>query len=167
MRKKIRTRRGLKKLIPSLRQSGKRIVFTNGCFDILHIGHIRYLERARRLGDILVVGINSDASVRTIKGKQRPIVPERERAEVIAALESADYVTIFDEPDPAELIRAIKPDVIVKGADWAPERIVGREIVEGRGGKTVTIPLVPGASTSSLIERIVKVSQGRKTPARE
>ena len=146
------------RLVPLLRQAqaqGKRIVFTNGCFDLMHIGHTRYLQAAKALGDVLVVGVNSDASVRSLnKAPDRPIVSEAQRAEVVAALGCVDYVILFDEPDPQGLIAALQPDVLVKGGDWAVERIVGREIVEARGGVVRTIPLVPGVSTTSLIERI-------------
>lgn len=137
------------------RQAGACIVFTNGCFDLLHVGHTRYLQAARGLGDVLVVGVNTDRSVRGLqKGSARPIVPESQRAEVIAALGCVDYVVLFDEPDPYALIRAVQPDVLVKGGDWMPEQIVGREIVEGRGGRVLAIPLVPGVSTTALVEKI-------------
>jgi D-beta-D-heptose 7-phosphate kinase/D-beta-D-heptose 1-phosphate adenosyltransferase len=142
-------------LLQSHRQAGKRIVFTNGCFDLMHIGHTRYLQAAKALGDVLVVGVNSDASVRSLnKAPDRPIVSEAQRVEVIAALGSVDYVILFDEPDPQSLIASLQPDVLVKGGDWAVERIVGCEIVEARGGVVRTIPLVPGVSTTALIERI-------------
>ena len=133
---------------------GDRIVFTNGCFDLLHIGHTRYLHEARKLGDCLVVGLNSDASVRAIKPDGRPIVPQAQRAEVLAALACVDHVVIFDEPDPQNLIALIQPDILVKGGDWPIDRIVGREIVQARGGRVVTIPLVPDVSTTSLVRRI-------------
>jgi D-beta-D-heptose 7-phosphate kinase/D-beta-D-heptose 1-phosphate adenosyltransferase len=146
------------RLVPLLRQAqaqGKRIVFTNGCFDLMHIGHTRYLRAAKALGDLLVVGVNSDESVRSLnKAPDRPIVSETQRAEVVAALSCVDFVILFNEPDPHSLIAALQPDVLVKGGDWAVERIVGREIVEARGGVVRTIPLVPGVSTTSLIERI-------------
>ena len=145
-------------LLPKLSQErakGKRIVFTNGCFDLMHIGHTRYLQAAKALGDVLVVGVNSDASVRTLdKAPDRPIVPEAQRAEVLAALNCVDYVIIFDESDPLQLITAVQPDVLVKGGDWTIDRIVGREIVEARGGVVKTIPLVPGLSTTGLLQRI-------------
>lgn len=137
------------------RAKGKRIVFTNGCFDLMHVGHTRYLQAARSLGDVLVVGVNSDASIRTLdKAPDRPIVPEAQRAEVLAALDCVDYVVIFDESDPLQLITAVQPDVLVKGGDWVIDRIVGREIVEARGGVVKTVPLVPGLSTSGLLQRI-------------
>jgi D-beta-D-heptose 7-phosphate kinase/D-beta-D-heptose 1-phosphate adenosyltransferase len=132
----------------------ERLVFTNGCFDLLHIGHTRYLQEARKLGDCLIVGINSDASVRAIKPDGRPIVPQAQRAEVLAALACVDHVVIFDEPDPRNLIAAVQPDVLVKGGDWPIDQIVGREIVQARGGTVVTIPLVPDVSTTTLVQRI-------------
>jgi D-glycero-beta-D-manno-heptose 1-phosphate adenylyltransferase len=146
--------------IARARAEGQRIVFTNGCFDLMHVGHTRYLEQAKSLGDVLVVGVNSDASVRSLdKAPDRPIIPEAERAEIVAALRCVDYVVIFPEPDPGRLIAAIEPDVLVKGGDWAVEQIVGRDLVEARGGLVRTIPLVPGMSTTALLQRI------RSTPA--
>lgn len=137
------------------RAKGKRIVFTNGCFDLMHIGHTRYLQAAKALGEVLVVGVNSDTSVRTLdKASDRPIVPEAQRAEVLAALGCVDFVVIFEESDPLQLITAVQPDVLVKGGDWTMDRIVGREIVEARGGVVKTIPLVPGLSTTGLLQRI-------------
>jgi D-glycero-beta-D-manno-heptose 1-phosphate adenylyltransferase len=133
---------------------GKRVVFTNGVFDLLHPGHIRYLHDARALGDLLIVAINSDRSVRANKGPDRPINPEHERAEVLLALASIDAVTIFDEPTPYDVINRIQPDVLVKGEDWGPDAIVGRDIVERRGGKVVRVALEPGLSTTELIRRI-------------
>ncbi len=142
------------------RSKGNRIVFTNGCFDLMHIGHTRYLEAARALGDVLVVGVNSDASVRRLnKAPDRPIVPDAQRAEVLAALSCVDFVTVFDESDPLQLITAVQPDVLVKGGDWAVDRIVGREIVEARGGLVKTIPLVPGMSTTGLLQRIRSITK--------
>ena len=152
---KVMTKKQLAPLLQQTRAQKKRIVFTNGCFDLMHIGHTRYLQAARALGDVLVVGVNSDTSVRSLnKAPDRPIVSEAQRAEVVAALGCVDYVILFDEPDPQGLIAALQPDVLVKGGDWAVERIVGREIVEARGGVVRTIPLVPGVSTTSLIQRI-------------
>jgi len=137
------------------RRDGNRIVFTNGCFDLMHIGHTRYLEAARALGDLLVVGVNSDASVRNLnKAPDRPIVPDAQRAEVLAALGCVDFVTIFDESDPLQLITAIQPDILVKGGDWPIDRIVGRDVVAARGGEIKTIPLVAGMSTTGLLQRI-------------
>jgi len=136
------------------KDNGRRVVFTNGCFDLLHPGHVRLLEQARALGDLLVVGVNSDRSVRGLKGEGRPLLPEGERAELLAALAAVDAVTIFDEPTPRELIAALLPDVLVKGGDWSPDEIVGRAEVEGAGGRVVTIPYIEGYSTCALIARI-------------
>jgi D-glycero-beta-D-manno-heptose 1-phosphate adenylyltransferase len=135
-------------------RNGRRIVFTNGCFDLLHPGHIRSLEQARELGDALVIGLNSDASVRQLKGEGRPVIAERERAEILAALESVDAVVIFDAPTPRELIAALLPDVLVKGGDWPGDQIVGREEVEAAGGRVVSIPVVPGYSTTAILRKI-------------
>ena len=132
----------------------RRVVFTNGCFDLLHPGHIRCLEQARALGDLLIVAINSDASVRRMKGAERPVMPEGERAEVLAALAAVDYVTVFEEDTPREIIARLVPDVLVKGGDWGPDQIVGRAEVETAGGRVVSIPLEQGYSTTSLLERI-------------
>jgi D-beta-D-heptose 7-phosphate kinase/D-beta-D-heptose 1-phosphate adenosyltransferase len=137
------------------RAAGECIVFTNGCFDLLHAGHVRYLTAARAEGDLLVVGLNSDASVKRIKAPGRPVVPENQRAEVLSALACVDYVILFDEPDPGNLIRQIAPDVLVKGADWSEDRIIGADAVKARGGKVVRVPLVPEVSTSALIRRII------------
>jgi len=145
-------------LIPVLeraRRDKQRIVFTNGCFDLMHIGHTRYLQAAKALGDILVVGVNSDASAKSLnKAPDRPIVGEAHRAEVLAALASVDYVVIFPEPDPLNLITALQPDVLVKGADWAADAIVGSDVVEARGGRVVRIPLAAGYSTSAILARL-------------
>ena len=137
-----------------LREEGKRLVFTNGCFDILHVGHVRYLRRARELGDALLVAINSDRSVRELKGAGRPVMNEDERAELIAALATVDYVTIFDDISPRALIAEVLPDVLVKGGDYKPDEIHGREEVEAAGGRVLSLPFIEGASTSSVIERI-------------
>ena len=145
-------------LVNDLRASGKTIVFTNGVFDLLHIGHLRYLEEARRLGDALLVGVNSDRSVRLLKGSGRPITAEEERAEVLAALTCVDGVVIFDEETPRDLIQAIQPDVLVKGSDWAEDAIVGRDIVEARGGRVVRVAIQPGYSTTRIVEKIKKLS---------
>jgi rfaE bifunctional protein nucleotidyltransferase chain/domain len=139
-------------LVDELKQSGKRVVFTNGCFDLLHPGHTRYLSEARALGDALIVAVNSDRSVRALKGPERPIFPEHERAEILAALRSVDYVTIFDELTPQTIIARMLPQVLVKGGDWGLDKIVGRADVEAAGGKVVAIPITPGFSTSSLIQ---------------
>jgi rfaE bifunctional protein nucleotidyltransferase chain/domain len=155
MHTKITTRQELASRLDERRRQGHRIVFTNGCFDLMHIGHIRYLQAARNLGDVLVVGVNSDESVRALnKGTDRPIVPDTQRAEVLAALACVDYVVIFSEPDPGALIATLQPDILVKGGDWPVDRIVGRETVEARGGRVQTIPLVPGVSTTTLVQRI-------------
>jgi len=137
-----------------LRAQGRRLVFTNGCFDILHVGHVRYLKSARELGDALVVAINSDRSVRELKGPGRPVMNQSERAEILAALNSVDYVTIFEEASPRHLIATILPDVLVKGGDYQLEEIHGREEVEAAGGSVISLPFVDGASTSNIIERI-------------
>ncbi len=155
MHSKLITRDKLASLLAEHRRQQQAIVFTNGCFDLMHIGHTRYLQAARDLGEVLVVGVNSDASVRTLnKGSDRPIVPEAQRAEILAALACVDYVVIFTEPDPGPLIAALQPDVLVKGGDWPADRIVGRDTVEARGGRVQTIPLVPGVSTTALVQRI-------------
>ena len=133
---------------------GGKVVFTNGVFDLLHPGHIRYLRDARRLGDVLIVGLNSDRSVRANKGPERPITPEAERAEILGALDCVDAVAIFDEETPADIIRRIQPDVLVKGADWGPDNIIGRDTVEARGGRVVRMDLSPGFSTTELIRRV-------------
>ena len=138
-----------------LRRSSRRLVFTNGCFDLLHAGHVRYLSQARALGDALVIGLNSDRSVAALKGEGRPIVPEAERAEVLAALACVDYIFIFDDLTPQNVIDAIVPDVLVKGADWGISDIVGRQTVENAGGTVRNIPIVEGTSTSSIIKRVL------------
>ena len=141
-------------LIDRLRAAAKTVVFTNGVFDLLHVGHLRYLQQARALGDALIVGLNSDDSVRQVKGAGRPITPEGERAEILEALACVDGVVVFGEATPHDLIAALQPDVLVKGADWAADAIVGRDIVEGRGGRVVRVPIEPGHSTTALVERI-------------
>jgi rfaE bifunctional protein nucleotidyltransferase chain/domain len=138
------------------RADGRRIVFTNGVFDLLHPGHLRYLQAARAYGDVLIVGLNSDTSVRRNKGKGRPITPEAERAEVLLALECVDAVSIFDEETPDDIIRRVQPDVLVKGADWPVDQIVGRDTVEARGGVVIRLPVEEGYSTSAIIERVRK-----------
>lgn len=156
MKQKIKERKELLGIIKDLKAKGKRIVFTNGCFDLLHIGHVRYLEEAKAMGDVLVVAVNSDTSVRKLKGPKRPILPEEERAEILSGLGCVDYVTLFHEIDPLELITSVRPDVLVKGGDWTKEQIVGREAVERSGGEVFIIPFVKKASTSKLIETILK-----------
>ena len=136
------------------KRNGKRVVFTNGCFDLLHPGHIRSLEQARELGDILVVGLNSDASVRRLKGDGRPVLPQQERAEILAALEAVDAVVIFDAPTPQEVVAGLLPDVLVKGGDWPGDQIVGRKEVEAAGGRVVSVPVVQGYSTTAILRKI-------------
>jgi D-beta-D-heptose 7-phosphate kinase/D-beta-D-heptose 1-phosphate adenosyltransferase len=136
------------------RSRGRRIVFTNGVFDLLHPGHVRYLQRARSLGDRLIVGLNADVSVRRNKGPARPITPENERAEILSALECVDAVVIFDQDTPADIVRLVQPDILVKGADWPADQIVGRDTVEARGGKVVLVPVEQGHSTSAIVQRI-------------
>ena len=152
--KKILTRDDLRDERARLRGAGKSLVFTNGVFDILHIGHVRYLEQARALGDALVVAVNSDSSVRELKGPGRPLTAAADRAEILAALETVNYVTIFNELSPRSLITELLPDVLVKGGDYALDQIHGREEVEAAGGRVVSLPFVEGASTSKIIERI-------------
>lgn len=145
-------------LASRIHAKGGTVVFTNGVFDLLHPGHVRYLRAARALGDTLIVGVNSDSSTRSIKGSGRPINPQNERAEVLLALGSVDGVVIFDESTPHAIIRAVQPDVLVKGADWGPNDIVGRDVVEARGGRVVRIDLSPGYSTSQLLGKVQKPS---------
>lgn len=158
---KICSRESLKEKIDQLKKEGKIIVFTNGCFDILHTGHTRYLREAKKAGDILILALNSDESVRSLKGEKRPLMSENERADVVASLESVDFVTIFHELTPLELIEFIKPDILVKGGDWTEENIVGRESVRKWGGRVVIIPEIKGSSTTNIIEKILNV-HGRK-----
>jgi D-beta-D-heptose 7-phosphate kinase/D-beta-D-heptose 1-phosphate adenosyltransferase len=156
LKEKIKTKEDLHRIVEGLKKKGKRIVFTNGCFDLLHLGHIRYLEGAKALGDILVVGVNSDHSVQKLKGPKRPILPEEDRAEILSGLGSVDYITIFDEEDPLELISILQPNILVKGGDWTKETTVGREVVERSGGGVVILPFVEKASTSIIIDTILK-----------
>lgn len=149
---KIQTRETLRKTLGSLKKRHQRIVFTNGCFDLLHLGHVRLFKKARSLGDALVVAINSDASLRRLKGPKRPLVPQGARAEILASLESVDFVTVFDEDTPGELIAALKPDILVKGGDYKLDQIVGRDDVK----KVVRFRFVEGQSTTGLIQEIVK-----------
>ena len=151
---KILTQAALARAVRRRQAGGGTVVFTNGCFDLLHLGHVRYLQEARALGDALAVAVNSDRSVRNLKGRGRPLTPERERMEVLAALECVDWVCRFDAPTPLRLIRLVSPDVLVKGGDWPVESIVGRKWVEGSGGKVISVPLVKGLSTSALVRRI-------------
>lgn len=151
---KILDGKGLEAALQLARSKGQKIVFTNGCFDILHRGHVDYLSKARSLGDLLIVGLNSDKSVQRIKGESRPIQDENSRAEILASLLFVDYVVLFDQDTPLELIEKVKPDFLVKGADYKPENIVGHEIVEEKGGKVVTIEFLQGYSTSKIVEKI-------------
>ena len=157
MENKIYQREALQQELERLKRDGQKIVFTNGCFDILHVGHVRYLQAAKELGDILVLALNSDASVKSLKGEKRPLIPEGERAVVVAALASVDYVIVFSENTPLSLIEQLRPDVLVKGGDWAEEAVVGREAVARWGGKVVIIPSVVGASTTNIVGKISKV----------
>ena len=156
MTDKVMTQDELMPILDRLRKEGKKVVFTNGCFDILHVGHIRYLKEAKGYGDILIVAVNSDLSVKSIKGDKRPIVSQSERAEVVAALEMVDYVTMFDEDTPYNIIKKLQPDVLIKGGDWTVDKIVGRDIVEARGGKVIAIPVIEGASTTGIVERVLE-----------
>lgn len=151
---KILKREDLRKKLEELRNSGKKIAFTNGCFDILHVGHVRYLREARKTADVLVLALNSDSSVRSIKGEKRPLLNENERAELLAALEFVDFVTIFPELTPLELINYLKPDVLIKGGDWPEEKVVGREEIKKWGGRVAIIPEVEGKSTTNIVEKI-------------
>lgn len=151
----------LRSLCEKLKQTrkGRKVVFTNGCFDVLHSGHVRYLKKARSLGDLLIVGLNSDASVRKIKGKGRPILPEAERAEILSALEAVDYLVLFNDATPEKLIRKIVPDVLAKGADWKEDDIVGSDVVKAAGGKVARVRLVKGKSTTNIIAKIQKLKK--------
>lgn len=157
LKSKIKNLRKLKRIISSLKAKGKRIVFSNGCFDLLHYGHVKYLESAKRKGDILIVAINCDASVRRIKGNKRPIINEKDRTKIVAALESVDYVVLFKEDTPFKIIKLLKPDILIKGADWDKKGIVGRDFVLSYGGRVSTINLVKGRSTTNLIKKIAKI----------
>ncbi|MBX7244578.1 MAG: D-glycero-beta-D-manno-heptose 1-phosphate adenylyltransferase [Candidatus Sumerlaeaceae bacterium] len=149
-------------LLESRRSKGQKIVFTNGVFDLIHTGHLRYLAEARALGDLLVVAVNSDDSVRRLKGPKRPIISERERAKILAALEVVDYVTSFNEDTPFNVINLLQPDVLVKGGDYTPDTVVGKDIVEARGGRVVCIPLVVGKSSSNVIQRVLDADEVAK-----
>lgn len=152
---KVVSLKKLKAELEGLRRKGGKVVFTNGCFDIIHAGHVRYLKKARSLGGALVVGLNSDSSVRAIKGETRPIVPQSERAEVLSALEAVDYVVVFNDPTPERLIEAIRPDVLAKGADWVTRDIVGARAVKEAGGRVSRITLAKGKSTTNIIKKIL------------
>ncbi len=151
---KIKKLKALKEIVSASKKRGGKVVFTNGCFDILHLGHIKYLEKAKSLGNRLIVAVNSDASVRRIKGNRHPVFPQKARATLVAALECVDYVIIFAETTPLRLIKALKPDILVKGSDWRKRDIVGKDFVKSYGGKVVSVPFVKGYSSSSIIARI-------------
>jgi rfaE bifunctional protein nucleotidyltransferase chain/domain len=159
---KVKSLAAVVRAVRNAQAAGRRIVFTNGCFDLLHRGHIRYLERARALGDVLVVAVNGDASVRTLKGPSRPVVTAEQRAEVLAALAAVDYVVIFDELDPARVIRAVRPNVLVKGGDWPVHQIVGADFVRSKGGTVRSLPFVEGAATSARIGRVLARAPKRR-----
>jgi D-beta-D-heptose 7-phosphate kinase/D-beta-D-heptose 1-phosphate adenosyltransferase len=154
---KILEREALRKKLEELRNKGRKIAFTNGCFDILHVGHVRYLREAKKTADVLVLALNSDSSVRSLKGEEKPLIPENERAEILAALEFIDFVTIFEELTPLELINYLKPDILIKGGDWPEEKVVGREEVKKWGGRVAIIPEVEGKSTTNIVEKIKKL----------
>ena len=164
MKNKIISRPQIAGLMKNLKKKGRKIVFTNGCFDLLHVGHVRYLKEARGLGDCLVIGLNSDQSMRQIKDPARPLISEDQRAEVLAALECVDYIVLFDEADPFKLIEEIRPDVLVKGADWSMDKIIGADLVQSYGGKVHRVDLVPLISTSEIIHRII--SRYKKLPSK-
>lgn len=153
---KIKSQRNLARILDRLRNRRKRIVFTNGCFDILHPGHINYLKKSKSLGDILIIGLNSDSSVRKLKGKGRPITTQKKRAETLASLEFVDFVAVFNELTPIKLIKKLKPHVLVKGADWKKKDVVGRSFVESYGGRVRSLPYIKGYSTTSLIKAICR-----------
>lgn len=155
MNHKVLSRSQINQVISDLKQKGQKVVFTNGCFDLLHVGHVRYLQKAASLGDCLIIGLNDDRSVREIKGPQRPLILEAQRAEVLAALACVGYIVLFHEADPFKLIEAIKPDVLVKGADWSLDRIIGADLVHSYGGEVHRVELVPLISTSEIIQRII------------
>jgi rfaE bifunctional protein nucleotidyltransferase chain/domain len=156
MSSKIVNLKELKKILTVKRKEKKKVAFTNGCFDILHYGHVKYLTQAKKMADILVVGVNTDSSVKKIKGKKRPINPLKHRMEVLAGLEAIDYLISFKETTPYRLIKEIKPDVLIKGGDWKPNEIVGKDIVEAYRGKVITLPYIKGVSTTNLIRKIVQ-----------
>lgn len=155
MQSKIKS---IKEFLPVRKKLKGKLVFTNGCFDLLHVGHIRYLQEAKKQGEYLIIGLNSDKSVKKIKGHKRPIIPEQERAEVLSALQSVDFVILFDEETPYELICRVQPDVLVKGGDWKSDDIVGKDIVEARGGKVLSLSYIEGRSTTDIIDKILQFS---------
>ncbi|MFC1594779.1 D-glycero-beta-D-manno-heptose 1-phosphate adenylyltransferase [Candidatus Omnitrophota bacterium] len=153
---KLKSLKQLKVIVSRLKQKRKKVVFTNGCFDILHLGHVTYLQAARKKGDVLVIGLNSDRSVKKIKGKKRPLLPQSDRIGIISALQCVDYVVLFNDETPLRLIEALKPDILIKGADWKAQQIVGSEIVRSQGGTVQTIPIVKGRSTTDIIKIILR-----------
>src|SRR3972149_539214 len=155
MREKIKSREELKEIVDRARTEGRKVAFTNGCFDLIHVGHTRYLQEAKKYGDIFIVAVNSDSSVRALKGDSRPIISEDQRAEVLAALGCVDYVTIFSELDPLKLITYLKPDFLVKGGDWAADSIIGKEGVEAEGGRGIRVSVIEGAATTNIVQRII------------
>ena len=159
---KIATLPEIRVLSKKYRDANKTVVFTNGCFDILHAGHVKYLNHAASLGDILVLGLNSDHSVKLIKGENRPIIGQEHRSEVVAALSSVDYVVLFDDPDPKALIEVIMPDILVKGADWPEDQIIGGDVVKKNGGRIERVDLEPGISTTTIIKRIGELYYGKQ-----
>jgi D-beta-D-heptose 7-phosphate kinase/D-beta-D-heptose 1-phosphate adenosyltransferase len=163
-RSKVKSLAALVRAVRRAQRTGARVVFTNGCFDLLHVGHVRYLEQARSLGDVLVVALNSDASMRRLKGPTRPVVPQAQRAEVLAALGAVDHVVVFHEADPARVIRAVRPDLLVKGGDWSEDRIIGADFVRSIGGDVRSLPYVKGSSTSALIKRIATAALAPPAP---
>lgn len=156
LKDKVKDLRSLRRILITLRKSGKKIVFTNGCFDLIHLGHVKYLESAKQKGDILVVAINSDSSMRKIKGSKRPIVRQEDRLKIVAGLESVDFVTLFHETTPLNVIKALLPDILVKGSDWKNKPIIGKDFLDSYNGKTITINFLFGRSTTNLINKIVK-----------
>lgn len=156
MKSKIKTQDELREIIEDMHSAGKKVVFTNGCFDLIHTGHVRYLKMAKSYADALVVAVNSDGSVGRLKGEKRPIMPQDERMEVLAALSMVDFVTMFEEDDPHRVITELMPDVLVKGGDWDMDHIIGRDVVEEAGGKVCSIPYIEGSSTTTIIDRVVE-----------
>jgi D-beta-D-heptose 7-phosphate kinase/D-beta-D-heptose 1-phosphate adenosyltransferase len=156
LEEKIKSLAALKRIILRLKDKGAKVVFTNGCFDLLHYGHVKYLQEAKNKGDILIVAINSDASVRRIKGNNRPVIREKDRLRIVAALESVDYVVLFGEDSPLKVIRTLEPDILIKGADWQKSKIVGADFVIGGGGRVAALKLAKGRSTTNLIKKIAK-----------
>nr|MBP7322370.1 adenylyltransferase/cytidyltransferase family protein [Deltaproteobacteria bacterium] len=165
MNERIKSRQDLRDILDRHRAEGRKIVLTNGCFDLLHVGHLHTFREARKLGDIFVVALNSDDSVRALKGADRPFVSEDQRAELIAELRSVDYVVIFNELDPLAIVTELQPDVLVKGEDWKEGTIIGQNVVEARGGKVVRIPLVKGVSTTALMNRLRLTPKCSSTPS--